>query len=291
MIRVAFVAHLARDRPGAVAAEPGALTVALCRANASVNVAPGLVTVWWPLAGSASVLSSEGVVRFDRRAICVCESQREQALLVDARSAALGIIGAPAAFSELARLANPMHADGPALFPAVHAADLAIRRSLVALLRNMQTDGRGGSSQQVARLVDVMRRLQRAFVPLIDRCPGSTAARRKIVFLRLQRVRNHIENSDRQEHDVRQLAQMANYSVWRFIKLFKIVFGETPYAFVSRCRIDRAQRLLQATTLSIADVAEAVGFGSRANFVRAFARHGGVRGEARAAAAARLDCA
>jgi AraC-like DNA-binding protein len=93
------------------------------------------------------------------------------------------------------------------------------------------------------------------------------------VFLRLQRVRNHISACAHEELDVAKLALMANYSVGHFITTFRSVFDETPYSNVSRYRLESASTLLSRSTLGIADIAHAIGFQSRSSFTRAIRKH------------------
>ena len=99
-----------------------------------------------------------------------------------------------------------------------------------------------------------------------------TAAALPFVLLRLQRARNFM-SFQASDLSVTEFARIANYSVWRFIKVFFMVFGETPYSFVSHNRIDRAAVLLKSSDLAIGDVATAAGYDSRASFARAMKRH------------------
>ena len=108
---------------------------------------------------------------------------------------------------------------------------------------------------------------------MIARCPGSSLARKKAVFLRLQRVRNYISACAHEELDVAKLALMANYSIGHFITTFRSVFNETPYSNVSRFRLESASTLLSRSTLGIADIAHAIGFQSRSSFTRAIRKH------------------
>ena len=96
------------------------------------------------------------------------------------------------------------------------------------------------------------------------------------MFLRLQRVRNHIAACAHHDLDVASLALMANYSVGHFITTFRSVFAETPYSSVSRYRLESASDLLSAGELGIADIAQSIGFQSRSSFNRAIKRRLGL---------------
>ena len=53
---------------------------------------------------------------------------------------------------------------------------------------------------------------------------------------------------------------------------FRAAFGRGVHEELQRCRIDRAKRLLAETDLTLAQVADASGFGSSSYFATAFRR-------------------
>jgi AraC family transcriptional regulator len=72
------------------------------------------------------------------------------------------------------------------------------------------------------------------------------------------------------------LAQQTGYSPHHFGRLFRQTTGESPYQFVLRRRLERAQQRLEATDLPLAQVAAACGFADQSSFTRAFKRTLGV---------------
>lgn len=56
------------------------------------------------------------------------------------------------------------------------------------------------------------------------------------------------------------VAQAVNLSESRFAHLFREELGQTPQRFIEQQRIERAQQLLERSSLTIADIAQAVGF-------------------------------
>lgn len=76
----------------------------------------------------------------------------------------------------------------------------------------------------------------------------------------LRRVREFIAAHLRQEIRLEQLAAVAGLSCYHFARSFKRSTGLAPHAFVVRCRIAEAKRLLAGTTLPIAEVARRTGF-------------------------------
>lgn len=68
------------------------------------------------------------------------------------------------------------------------------------------------------------------------------------------------------------LAELANLSVFHFARLFKQTTGGSPYQYVLARKMRQAQQLLRANDMAVADVSDALGFASPANFAVAFKR-------------------
>ncbi len=90
------------------------------------------------------------------------------------------------------------------------------------------------------------------------------------VNLRLLRTRNHMDRRYTEPLDVEQLAALAYMSRAHFIREFKRVFGETPYRYLQRRRVERAMFLLRHHDLSVTEICMAVGFSSLGTFSRTF---------------------
>lgn len=68
------------------------------------------------------------------------------------------------------------------------------------------------------------------------------------------------------------VARAARLSTHHAMAVFRSAIGPTVGAYVIRCRVAEAQRLLITTDMSIADVAVAAGFGSQSAFYAQFTR-------------------
>ena len=75
---------------------------------------------------------------------------------------------------------------------------------------------------------------------------------------------------------VQELADHVHLSRYYFTRLFKKETGHTPQEYVSIAKINHAKRLLQTTTLTIAEIAETLSYSSPASFTNAFKAHSGV---------------
>lgn len=76
---------------------------------------------------------------------------------------------------------------------------------------------------------------------------------------------------------VASLASEAGVSRALFARRFTEVMGQTPLAYLTECRMDDAEELLADRSLTVAQVAKAVGYADAFGFSAAFKRHRGVR--------------
>jgi AraC family transcriptional regulator len=91
-------------------------------------------------------------------------------------------------------------------------------------------------------------------------------------FLKLQQVREYINEHLHQDIKLIDLAAIAQMSPYHFLRLFKQSMGVTPHKYILQCRIEKAKCLLQHGELSIAGVAASVGFCDQSHFTRYFKR-------------------
>ena len=70
--------------------------------------------------------------------------------------------------------------------------------------------------------------------------------------------------------DLDRMAQEAGFSKFHFARAFKDAYGETPAAYLSRRRVERAKDLLRAANLTVTEVCMLVGFSSLGSFSSRF---------------------
>jgi AraC family transcriptional regulator len=88
---------------------------------------------------------------------------------------------------------------------------------------------------------------------------------RKVVYY----IHENLERSIQ----TRQLAEVINLSASYFIRAFKVSFGVVPSLYVTRMRIERAQRLLVETEDPICQIALDCGFADQAHLSKRFREH------------------
>lgn len=70
--------------------------------------------------------------------------------------------------------------------------------------------------------------------------------------------------------DLDRMAAEAGFSKFHFARAFKDAYGETPAAYLSRRRVERAKDLLRAANLTVTEVCMLVGFSSLGSFSSRF---------------------
>jgi len=87
---------------------------------------------------------------------------------------------------------------------------------------------------------------------------------------RLLRARDLIDLHYREPLDIAALAAVACMSQAHFIRSFKAAFGETPYRYLQRRRIERAMEQLRRTDRPVSEICVETGWSSFATFSRTF---------------------
>jgi len=72
------------------------------------------------------------------------------------------------------------------------------------------------------------------------------------------------------------LAQIAGLSTAHFCAAFRQTEGMSPHRYVLQYRVRRAQKLLAGTEMSVAEIADAVGFSNQSHCIQSFRKIVGV---------------
>ena len=112
---------------------------------------------------------------------------------------------------------------------------------------------------------------------LLDKDTGSSSTSLKPdtiarIHYAAEILRSHLENPPSQT----SLAQQVGVSDRTLQKGFKTVFGITPFAYLTRQRMNRAEHLLRQADQTVAEVANLVGYANPAQFAAAFKRQFGI---------------
>ena len=86
----------------------------------------------------------------------------------------------------------------------------------------------------------------------------------------LRRARDLIDREYAEPLDLDAMASEAGYSRSHFARTFAAAYGETPRAYLTRRRIERAKTLLRSANLSVTEICFLVGFSSLGSFSSRF---------------------
>ena len=86
----------------------------------------------------------------------------------------------------------------------------------------------------------------------------------------LRRARDLMDRAYAEPLDLGAMAAEAGYSRFHFARAFRTAYGETPRAYLTRRRIERAKALLRTANLSVTEICLVVGFESLGSFSKRF---------------------
>ena len=96
------------------------------------------------------------------------------------------------------------------------------------------------------------------------------------VLPRLRAAKDLIDREYAEPLDLATLARRAGYSRYHFLRAFRRAYGETPGAYLTRRRVERAKDLLRLANLTVTEVCLLVGFSSLGSFSARFSELVGV---------------
>ncbi|HYO81437.1 MAG TPA: AraC family transcriptional regulator, partial [Bryobacteraceae bacterium] len=92
----------------------------------------------------------------------------------------------------------------------------------------------------------------------------------------LRQIRDLVEARLPEPIKVRDLADVAHFSEFHFLRAFKRSTGLSPHQYVTSRRMERAKILLTTTGTPVADIAWRVGFSNTSHFNAQFRKHTGL---------------
>lgn len=108
---------------------------------------------------------------------------------------------------------------------------------------------------------------------------GSKDEQDRIVYhnvLRLRPVITYISENFKDKIYIERLADMINVSPDYFTKMFKDSIGKTPIEYINGLRVNYSMRLLASTEMSMAEIADDIGFCNPNYFHKIFKQYMGV---------------
>ena len=111
---------------------------------------------------------------------------------------------------------------------------------------------------------------------LVASAPDEPQRGSRSSLMLVHRAVQHIHQNIGAPLGLASIAATTGVGVTHFSNTFKQVTGVTPHRYILRSRIERARELLRMTSLSVGEIAAAVGFAGQSHFCTAFRRETGV---------------
>lgn len=143
------------------------------------------------------------------------------------------------------------------LFPFIYKFRLASR---------VGYDDKEWFEEELYMLLKCMLELHRQVGLEIYKVPSVKKSTKVEVYKRLYNSREYIDNNFANDIKIEDAAKEACMSTFHFLRLFKTMFDETPYQYITRKRIEKAFDLILKTEMPITEVCFEVGFNSLSSF-------------------------
>lgn len=99
------------------------------------------------------------------------------------------------------------------------------------------------------------------------------ASTKRDLLKRISIGKYYIDSYYRNALDIQTIAREANISEYHFYRLFKVVYGVSPYQYILRKRLEYGYSILQSQKIHVSDAAIESGFSDVYTFSKAFKRY------------------
>ncbi len=170
--------------------------------------------------------------------------------------------------------AQLVEVDATELVPHLATADPLIYGLGLALKTELESNGLGGRLYTDSLTTTLFTHLLRHYCASKNIIPRYTGGLPKS---QLRQVIEYIHDHLEQDLTLAELATVVRMSPNYFASLFKQSIGLTPHQYVIQCRVEAAKYLLRHGELTIAEIADSLGFSHQSHFTYHFKRPGIIR--------------
>jgi AraC family transcriptional regulator len=161
----------------------------------------------------------------------------------------------------------------PYLFTQLYARDAQLNGYMQLLA---QAKGKTAFDIALANMIGYLLKTDTGIQQQINALPAVNAAVRAEIYSRLILAKDMIHSHYHREPDLDELCRETAMSKFHFLRMFKAVYGLTPYQYLTRVRMEKACGLLKHTTLPISAISAELGFEYPNSFIKAFQKAYGV---------------
>ena len=104
----------------------------------------------------------------------------------------------------------------------------------------------------------------------------TASSRTRVPSSRLERAEEYLHAHFNRNLRLGDIAAIAHMSPYHFARAFKVYFGEPPYRYLQRIRLNKAIEMLEQTRRPLEEIAAQVGFSSASHFGAFFMRQMGL---------------
>jgi len=130
----------------------------------------------------------------------------------------------------------------------------------------LEYDDNGWLEEEFYMLLRALLEIHRKVGEEIKKIPAVKKSTKVEVYKRIYMAKDYLDENFSAEIKIEDAAKEAFMSLFHFIRLFKNIFDETPYQYITRKRIDKAFDLILRTNMPITEVCFEVGFNSLSSF-------------------------
>lgn len=150
---------------------------------------------------------------------------------------------------------------------SLNIKDSVVNRCVEALWREVQQHGAGSALYAESIGTQLAVHLLRHYSTVSFREPSRVA---RLSPTQRRRIAEHVEDRIHDSLTLETLACIVGLGPSNFLRRFRQTFAMSPHVYVAQRRLERAQRLLEAGTLSVKEVATICGFADQSHMTRVF---------------------
>ncbi len=157
-------------------------------------------------------------------------------------------------------------------FNQLHHRDATFNTLVQTILTSYRETGfnKPRFEEQLSALLSYHLQQHRHIAEIVNNLPPVRKGTRIEIYKRLSRAMDVLRSSFCGEISLDQLAAEACISKYHFLRLFRSVYGLSPYQYIQHLRLEKARVLLANSIISVTDLAGLLGFDNSQSFSRLF---------------------
>lgn len=163
-------------------------------------------------------------------------------------------------------------------FNQLHRRDATFNNLIYAILTSHKETGYNKLrfEEQMSSLLSYHLQQHHHIAEMVNKLPPVRKTTRVELYKRLSRAMDVLRSGFCGEVSLDELAAEACLSKYHFLRLFRTVYGLSPYQYIQHLRIEKARVLLAGSRIPITDLAGILGFDNSQSFSRLFFQRMGI---------------